>query len=283
MSDLVLPMGADEARALTDQAKQRVDQASALAESAVALVEKVIASGGHTELGYSTPGQYLRAEFDVAALQFTPDERREMALMLVRNGVSKRGTAQLLGVSEPTVRRDLSNASPDALPARVETSDGRSFPRSRPAPITEKDDVVDAEIVDEPPSDADLLSGHGWAQPEGPDFGDAVTPPPAAPKPKRRPLPEAFADAGRDLTRAAERLARLTEDDRFTRNRDQTHHQVPELLGALDHTAHLIQAMHLDQTEASEEARRWWATSLNKISNALADVANSIEQEQNHA
>ncbi len=117
------------------------------------------------------------------------------------------------------------------------------------------DEVVDAELVDEP------------ARPE-------------PPKPKRRPLPEAFTDAGRDLTRAAERLARLTEDDRFARNRETTHHQVPELLGALDHTTRLIQAMRLDQAETSEEARRWWATSLNKTSDALRDVANSLEQEK---
>lgn len=116
------------------------------------------------------------------------------------------------------------------------------------------EEVVDAELVDEP------------AQPE-------------PPKQKRRPLPEAFTDAGRDLTRAAERLARLTEDDRFARNRETTHHQVPELLGALEHTTRLVQAMNLPTAGASEEARRWWATSLHKISDALTDVANSLEKE----
>ena len=55
---------------------------------------------------------------------------------------------------------------------------------------------------------------------------------------------------------------------------------MPELLGALDHTTRLIQAMRLDQATASEEARRWWATSLHKISDALTDVANSIEQDK---
>lgn len=125
--------------------------------------------------------------------------------------------------------------------------------------------------------DTDLLAGDDWVQPDGPGFEAAITPPP---KPKRRPLPEAFTDAGRDLSRAAERLARLTEDDRFPKNRDTTHHQVPELLGALDHTTALIQAMRLDQAETSEEARRWWATSLHKISDALTDVANSLEQEK---
>jgi hypothetical protein len=127
------------------------------------------------------------------------------------------------------------------------------------------------------PSDADLLAGGDWHQPDGPGFEDAVTPPP---KPKRRPLPEALTDAGRDYARAAERLARLTEDDRFPKNREHTHHQMPELLGALENTTALIQAMHLDQAQTSEEARRWWATSLHKISDALTDVANSLEQEK---
>ncbi|MEV8523207.1 hypothetical protein AB0451_03465 [Streptomyces sp. NPDC052000] len=116
------------------------------------------------------------------------------------------------------------------------------------------EEVVDAELVDEP------------ARPE-------------PPKAKRRPLPEAFTDAGRDLTRAAEKLARLTEDDRFARNRENTHHQVPELLGALEHTVRLVTAMNLPAAEASEEARRWWATSLHKISEALTGIANSLEQE----
>jgi hypothetical protein len=272
-----MPMTAAEARALTDQAKQRVDQASALAESAVALVEKVIASGGHTELGYASPGQYLRAEFDVAALQFTPDERREMALMLVRNGVSKRGTAQLLGVSEPTIRRDLGNASPDALPDRVETSDGRTFPFTKPTPAADASHVADAEIVDDPPSDEGLLDGDDWVQPAGPGFEQAVTPPA---KPKRRPLPEAFADTAHDLVRITERLDRLRDDDRFIRNRPQTHHRAPEIVRALESVAQLAVDMDLPSAQTTEEARRWWATSLHNISDALTDVANSLEQEQ---
>lgn len=132
-----------------------------------------------------------------------------------------------------------------------------------------------------PASDAELLGGGDWVQPDGPGFEAAVTPPtPEPPKPKRRPLTEAITEASRDYVRAAERLHRLTEDDRFPKNRDTTHHQMPELLGALDNTTRLIQAMHLDQAQTTEEARRWWATSLHKISDALADVAHTLEQEK---
>ncbi|MFD5508966.1 hypothetical protein ACFWIB_14485 [Streptomyces sp. NPDC127051] len=132
-------------------------------------------------------------------------------------------------------------------------------------------EVIDAEVVE----DEDLLAGDDWQQPDGPGFEAAVTPP----KVKRRPLPEAFADAGRDLTRAAEKLARLTEDDRFAKNRETTHHQVPELLGALEHTVRLVTAMNLPAADANEEARRWWATSLRNLSDALSGIASSLEKE----
>ncbi|MEH0657693.1 hypothetical protein QA860_08100 [Streptomyces stelliscabiei] len=263
MSDLALSMGVDEARTLTDQAKRSVDQASSLAQEAVALVEQVISRNGHRELGYSTPAEYLHVEFNVSALPITPDERREMALMLVRNGVSKRGAARALGVDDKTVRKDLSNADRSALPDRVETSDGRSFPLSRPAPAVEEnfwdepgaDEVVDAEVVDEP------------ARPE-------------PSKPKRRPLPEAFTDATHDFVRIAERFDRLRQDDRFTRNRHQTHHRASDIVRALDSIAQFAADMDLPAAETSEEARRWWATSLHNISDALTGVANSLEQEK---
>lgn len=179
------------------------------------------------------------------------EQRREQVAQMRTEGRSVRDIARTLGIPKSTVSDDLQVSDPGHLPERVTGTDGKTYAATRPDP--------------------DLLAGDDWVQP---------TPAPApTPKLKRRPLPEAFADAGRDLTRAAERLARLTEDDRFTRNRDQTHHQMPELLGALDHTARLVQAMNLPDADASEEARRWWATSLNTISDTLRGVAHSIEQE----
>ncbi len=130
-----------------------------------------------------------------------------------------------------------------------------------------------------PATDANLLAGNDWVQSDELESEPVVTPPPTAPKAKRRPLPDALADAGQDLARAAERLARLTEDDRFPKNRDAARHQLPEFLGALDNTTRLITALNLAASEASEEARRWWATSLRNTSDALTDVVNSLEKE----
>lgn len=167
-----------------------------------------------------------------------------------------------IGLPAPTSERQARELTRIPEPERaevwretVERTDGQPTAAAvRETYAARVDEVVDAELVEEP----------ARSEP---------------PKLKRRPLPEAFNDAGRDLTRAAERLARLTEDDRFARNRETTHHQVPELLGALEHTARLVTAMNLPAAEANEEARRWWATSLHKICDALTDVANSLEKE----
>lgn len=141
---------------------------------------------------------------------------------------------------------------------------------------------------------ADMLAGDDWLETDEDEPEDLVTlagletvtptvtvraePEPA--KPKRAPFPDAFAAAARDYNRAAEKLARLTEDDRFARNREATHHQLSDLVRALEDTAKFLTATHPAQAAASEEARRWWATSLHKTSDALTDVANSLEQEQ---
>jgi hypothetical protein len=254
MSRVVLPT-ASEARALTDRIKVAV-------EGTWLLIQEAYTTRTWAVLGYDTWDAYCTAEFGSARLRLPREERQEVVASLRDSGLSTRAIASATAISEATVRRDLAGASNDA-PAQqnVVGTDGRVYSQSQP--VVEPnvwiepagDEVIDAELIDEP------------ARPE-------------PPKAKRRPLPDAFADAGRDLTRAAERLARLTEDDRFAKNRPQTHHQVPELLGALEHTTRLVQAMHLPAAEASEEARHWWATSLHKISDALTDVANSIEQEQ---
>jgi transposase-like protein len=255
VTDVALPTE-QEARALTDRIKVAV-------EGTWLLIQEAYTSRTWAALGYETWDAYCATEFGTARLRLPREERQEVVASLRESGLSTRAIASATGVSQMQVSRDLrTSGEPNVSP--VTGTDGKTYAAVRPAPEPRQEDD-------------DLLDGDDWVQPAGPGFEQAVTPPP---KPKRRPLPEAFTDAGRDLARAAERLDRLTHDDRFTKNRDTTHHQLPELLGALDNTTRLIQAMRLDQAQTTEEARRWWATSLHKTSDALRDVANSLEQEQ---
>ena len=241
MNEIALPTH-EEARTLTDRIKIAV-------EGTWQLIREAYTSRTWAVLGYGSWDAYCTAEFGETRLRLPREERQEVVASLRDSGLSTRAIASATAMSEATVRRDLSSTASNDAVASVTGVNGKTYA------VTREPEVVDAELIDEP------------ARPE-------------LPKQKRRPLPEAFTDAGRDLTRAAERLARLTEDDRFAKNRENTHHQVPELLGALEHTSRLVTAMNLPAADASEEARRWWATSLHKISDALTDVANSIQKEQ---
>lgn len=240
MNEIALPTH-EEARALTDRIKIAV-------EGTWQLIREAYTSRTWAVLGYDSWDAYCTDEFGETRLRLPREERQEVVASLRDSGLSVRAIASATGVGYGTVSRDLAATDPGGSVAPITGVNGKTYSLIR------EPEVIDAELVDEP------------ARPE-------------PPKQKRRPLPEAFTDAGRDLTRAAERLARLTEDDRFAKNRETTHHQVPELLGALEHTARLVTAMNLPAAGASEEARRWWATSLHKISDALTDVANSLEKE----
>jgi transposase-like protein len=239
VNEIALPTH-EEARALTDRIKIAV-------EGTWQLIREAYTSRTWAVLGYDAWDAYCTAEFGETRLRLPREERQEVVASLRESGMSYPAISAATGLSVGTAHATVQAFKTESLPSRTQGTDGKSYASREP-------EVVDAELVDEP------------ARPE-------------PPKQKRRPLPEAFTDAGRDLTRAAERLARLTEDDRFAKNRETTHHQVPELLGALEHTTRLVKAMNLPTAGASEEARRWWATSLHKISDALTDVANSLEKE----
>lgn len=229
-----------------EQARALTDRIKIAVEGTWQLIREAYTTRTWAVLGYDTWDAYCTAEFGNARLALPREERQEVVASLRESGLSTRAIASATGLSQSTVTR--ATESNESVAAVIGVN-GKTYT------VTREPEVVDAELADEP------------ARYE-------------PPKAKRRPLPEAFTDAGRDLGRAAERLARLTEDDRFAKNRDTTRHQVPELLGALERTTSLIHALDLPGAEASEEARRWWATSLHKISDGLRDVANSIEKEQ---
>lgn len=286
MTEIVQAPTTEEARARAERIRSGM---RVLAEWQTDVIAAYAARDWET-LGYETWDAYLDGEYGEHRVRLPRDQRREIVAGMSTAGMSTRAIGAAIGVHHDTVNSDVQATvgnPTDGESRTVLSLDGRERPATRPSTKAnpesdpDADGVVDAELVDEPFDELLNASSRG-----APHVRAEVEPIPAQVQAqlgraaKRRPLPESFTDASRELTRAAERLARLTEDDRFPKNRETTRHQFPELLGALDHTTRLIQAMRLDQAETSEEARRWWATSLHKISDALADVANTIEQEK---
>lgn len=63
--------------------------------------------------------------------QLSATERAEVVAQLRKARLSTRAIAKAVGVSKDTVRRDLIGADAP-MPERIETSDGRTYPASRP-------------------------------------------------------------------------------------------------------------------------------------------------------
>jgi hypothetical protein len=161
-------------------------------------------------LGYRSWDCYCRAELGSTRLRLPSEEREEAVRSLRSAGLSTRAIASATGISKDTVRRTmggshapLADANPHPAPA-VTGLNGKTYTSSHTATPT-TDHPIDAEIVDE-------------QEPH------PVLPAPAAPAPpattKRRPLTEQAKDAGWEIRRAAERIARIVGDDRLP-----THHQ----------------------------------------------------------
>ncbi len=129
-------------------------------------------------LAYSSWAEWCECE--LGGLKLPTPKRREAVAELAETGMSNRAIADVIGASEPTVRRDR-GASFDA-PDEITGQDGKTYPRPQPKPV--------------------------------------VPQPNAAPaKPRRNPLPRQFEDALYDLTRVTTRIAKLAADDRFKEHR----------------------------------------------------------------
>jgi hypothetical protein len=268
MTDVAI-VDKEQARILTDRIKIAV-------EGTWLLIQEAYTSRAWASLGYGTWDAYIEAEFGSTRLALPREERAETVQSMRQAGMSLRAIAAATGISPATAMRDATVSNETV--AEIVGLNGQVYAASRPAPAQRADDFSGADWI-EPGADEDLLD---LAEMETVTPTVTVRPPASTAEPaktKRRPLPEAFANAARDLKRAAEQLTRLRDDDRFTRNRDQAHHQMPDLITALEHTTALIQAMDLGSTE-NEEARRWWAASLHKTSDALRDVADILNTEQ---
>lgn len=243
-------IGAQQARALTDQIKVAV-------EGTWQLIERAYVTRAWAALGYRSWDDYCHREFGTARLRLPREERQEIVASLRDSGLSTRAIAVATGLSQSTIAREI--------PAPAESNDSAG-----------DDDAAPVGRSQSAPKAAPRITGV-----DGKTYVASRPQPtqPEAVRPKRRPLGVAVGEATRELLRATERLSRITEDDRFHRNREDVHHQMPELLSALEHAVQFIRAAQPEQATANEEARRWWATSLNNLSDALADVATSIEKE----
>lgn len=104
-----------EARAVTDEAREALWHAAAAVERAVDLVARAAEMRAHeilidaeTGLPYGTWKRYCQVELlGLRSLKIAVEDRLALVGALVERGVSRRGVAEAIGMSEGTMRLDL--------------------------------------------------------------------------------------------------------------------------------------------------------------------------------
>jgi hypothetical protein len=176
-------LDADDARRLTERIRLIAGNVADNVEKLRDLVEQARVGEAHAALGYASWTAYLLDVFGDEPLRLAGDVRRELSAELAEQGMSTRAIGGVLGVSDITVRRDI------AATATYDAVD----------PATAEVDEALREIVG--------LNGKNYTTP--------------VQKQNRRALPDVAKDAGWDIRKAAERLDRIRDDDRYSRNKEE--------------------------------------------------------------
>ena len=187
----LVTMTEDDARRLTERIRLTAHTFAESRTKLIELVEEAKAGNAHAALGYASWTAYLSDVLGDEPLRLARDDRREMVAILSSEGMSTRAIAPIVGVSQATVAREV--RAPESNDSPVTGMDGKTY---APKPDVIRVDTNTGEVL------------------------DAATV--SAPRnPPRRALTDQFFDAVYDLTKIAERIARLGEDDRFSQNADK--------------------------------------------------------------
>lgn len=191
-------------------------------------------------LGYKSWDDMRGAEYADLGVVAPKSDRPELTSRLRSKGLTQKQIGDTLGVSDRSVRDDLSTGDFPVEPTTVTNSRGQERPAAyeRREPDLEDDGWTSAgeasHKVTETTKTETYVNG---------DTGEVVPPPQEAPKSRRRPLPDQVRDAGWELDKAITRLQKLSGDDRFITHKKEV---APHLRSHLNNTVKVCQDL-LDQ------------------------------------
>lgn len=217
----------EEAARGTELIRAALDTAASALDRLAARISDAYARRYDLALGYESWQDYAAQEFGEHTKGLAPAIRRELVGVLAGDGMSTRSIAPAVGAPRETVRRYTHQMTQSGSPT--------------PAPVESmRVDVVTGEVLDDA-QDEDDRETFGPTSPWGADLlnpedddpepeprrvtgldGKTYAAPTREPASPRRPaLTDQFFNAVFDLGRKAERLAALTEDDRFPQNKEK--------------------------------------------------------------
>jgi len=209
MTDLAaISLTPDTARRLTERIRLVAQNVADNVEKLRELVSEARESNVHEVLGYVSWTAYLKDVFGDEPLRLARDVRQELVAELSAQGLSTRAIAPIVGVSVGTIHTDRQVFSSEHVPPAPEPADhARSINYTTgevTEPVTGVTEVTETHTV----KTVTGLDGKTYkaAQPK---------------KPNRRALTDTARDAGWELRKAVERLERIREDDRYSRNKEE--------------------------------------------------------------
>ncbi len=254
--EVIQQMTPEEASSITTQIAVKLDAIAENYQAVMPLIREAITRQAHFVLGYASPGAYVADQFGNALSRLGVDLRREVVKELSGAGLSTRAIGAALGVDQKTVVNDRRAGEENSSPA-VEQGGELS---KQGEPVSRDVDGGSTEPANESRVDWEAKSAAALdrleeivSQPPritGVDGKSYPAPKPSPKKPNRRPLPDVARDAGWELRKTVEKLDRLLNDDRFTRNREE---MAVQLRGHLTYAIDSCQGF-LDRLPADEAA-----------------------------
>jgi hypothetical protein len=213
-------LSADEAERLSSRISVRLDTASDNWSGALQLIREAIMGAAYAALGYRSHGDYVADRFGGSLSKLGIELRREVVRELSDAGLSTRAIAPVFGLSNKTIHQDIhSELLPEVTP------EPELEPEFDPTPVLPPHD--DGWIAADPATgevvepDHITVTEHTVTEKVKTVTGlDGKTYPAAAPTaPRRSSLIDDARNAGWQLRKAIERLERIHQDDRFTKNK----------------------------------------------------------------
>lgn len=190
-------------------------------EKVLDLVREAQDSADHEALGYASWTAYAAAEFGDLLAELGRDDRRLAVATLAETMLPTRAIASIVGVNQSTVARDLQvmHAASPGADDEVSEQDLEAIPDAMIDSTEEEfEDALTAARATGDLSQQNVVSHLPERRVTGLD-GKSHPASREPRKPSRRPLPDQYRSAVRELTKAVERLERLQADDRFASHR----------------------------------------------------------------
>lgn len=210
------------ARKITERLRLQATNYAEAREKVIGTLIEARDGGASALLGYPSWTVYMADVFGDAPLRLERDARQELAAELSAEGMSTRAIAPIFGTTHKTIVKDLQSQVVPEVPPADEPEPRQVVDVIEPEPYR---DVVELFATEEREGRMDQVRA---------DFSDAVDarnkitgmdgkqyPRPEPKKAQRRALTDQARDAGWEVRKSVERIERIWEDDRFSRNKEE--------------------------------------------------------------